>query len=219
MRPFFLTFSLLCILFLAACGSEEELTPPVFSSISASGSLNSTTILTAPSQDDTVTIRGNIDDFSASLVANTTVTGEVPLDVDSSDGNWIFEFLPQEGANTISFTVSDERGNINQMFLTLMHDTTAPTVIAVTQVLNPPQLVVTFSESLLEASVLAESFSIDGVDFIGVPVQSAANTVTLPLTTALSSGGHTLACGGIKDVATPDGNSILETYSFEFTID
>ena len=123
--------SLLCLLALTACGTEEELIPPAFSNIKVNDAAVTTI---APVKDPSVTITGTIDDFSATLVANSTVTGEVPVDVNSSDGSWSFTFAPlTSGANIVSFTASDKRGNLNQMILTVNHDPTPPSVTAVVQ--------------------------------------------------------------------------------------
>jgi hypothetical protein len=225
MRSLYLFLSLLCIFALVACGSEEELIPPVFSNITASGSLGSTTILTTPSQDPGVTISGNIDDFAATIVANSTASGEVAVAVDSSDGSWSFLFSPLEDVNIVSFTASDQRGNLNQMFLTVFHDTTAPLVAVVTQSVDPsPQLVVTFNEALLESSLATAPFSVvnaDNTPLIG-PLTGALttfNTVTLTLDgAALPPGNYRLNCPEVRDIATPDGNSIAADYFFDFTI-
>jgi hypothetical protein len=223
MRHFYLFFALLCILALAACGSEEELTPPAFGNIAASGSLDSTTILTAPSRDPDVTISGNIDDFAATIVADSTASGKVPVVV-ASDGSWSFTFAPQEGANLVSLTASDVRGNINQMIVTVTHDTTPPVVAAVTQSVDPSlQLVVTFNEILLDASLETASFSV--VDAENTPQAgpltgsfTTQSTVSLALEGALPTGSYRLLCPGVRDIATPDGNSITTDYFFDFTI-
>ena len=215
MRPFYLFLSLFCLLALVACGTEEELTQPTFSNITASGSLDSPTILTAPSQDLDVTISGNIDDLAATIVANSTVTGEVSVPVSSIDGSWsIPPFDPLEGANIVSVTATDKRGNINQLVLTVFHDTTAPLVTAVVQSVDPsPQIVVTFNEALLEASLATALFAVDG----GTPIAAAPydslkpKTVTLPLSEALITGDHILTYDGVTDIATPTGNSTDNT--------
>ncbi len=218
MRSFCLFLSLLCILALVACGSEEELNPPIFSNIMVNGAVVSST----PYTDSSVTITGNIDDYSATIVANSTASGEVAVAVDSSDGSWSFDFTAlTEGANIISFTVSDVRGNLNQMLLTVLHDTTAPLVTAVTQSVDPsPQLIVTFNEALLESSLATALFAVDGAPLSGGSLDTllTQRTVTLPLDVALS-GEHLFTCTGVRDIATPDGNSVTAGYSFSFTID
>lgn len=224
MRPFYLFISLICILALLACGSEDELTPPVFSNIAGSGSLGSTEVLTKPSQDLDMTLSGNIDDFASIIIANSTVTGEKTVPVNGSDGSWNFTFTPAEGANTVSFTASDQRGNINLLYLTVTHDTTAPVVVpnGVTQgtdLLNP-QLIVTFNEALLESSVTADHFVVDDTPVTGAILDTVLTNriVTLPLSVALSAGEHRLTCPGVTDLATPDGNSVTAEYSFTFPI-
>lgn len=221
MRPFCLFISLLCLLALTACGTEDELIPPAFISTTASGSLGSPAILTTPSQDPGVTITGIIDDFAATLVASSTVTGEVPVVVNSSDGSWSFSLAPQEGANIISFTASDKRGNLNQMILTVNHDTTAPLVTAVTQSVDPsPQLIVTFDDALLASSLATALFAVGDTPITAVIFDPLTpNTVTLSLATALPAGLHQLTCSGVSDLATPDGNIIAVGYSFDFTIE
>jgi hypothetical protein len=219
MRSFILLLSLLALLALTACGTEKELIPPSFTEVTASGSLGSVTVLTTPSQDSTVTIKGNIDDVAATIVANSTVTGEVSVDV-NSDGSWSFPFDPQEGANIVSFTASDARGNINQMILTVVHDTTAPLVTAVTQSIDPPpQLIVTFDEALLASSLATALFAVDNTPITAASFDPLTpNTVTLPLPVVLPAGPHTLTCSGVTDLSTLDGNSIAVGYSFDFTI-
>lgn len=220
MRSLNLLLSFLCIFALVACGSEEELIPPAFSNITASGSLGSTTILTASFRDPSVTISGNIDDFTATIVANSTASGEVTVDVDSSNGSWSFLFSPQEGVNIVSLTASDKRGNLNQMVLTVLHDTTPPSVISVTQSVDPtPQLIVTFNEALLESSLATALFAVDGTPLSGASLDTllTQRIVTLPLAVALS-GEHLFTCTGVRDIATPDGNSVTDDYSFSFTI-
>jgi hypothetical protein len=220
MRHFYLIFALLCILVLAACGSEEELTPPAFINITASGTLVSPTILTAPSQDPGVTISGNIDDLAATIVADSTVSGKVPVIVES-DGRWSFTFAPQEGANLVSLTATDARGNINQMILTVTHDTTPPVITTVTQSVDPsPQLLVTFNETLLESSLATTIFAVDATQ---LPVGTldtllTKKTVTLALDGALAPGTYRLTCPGVTDIATPNGNSVTADYFFDFTI-
>ncbi len=223
MRQFYLLFSLLCILALAACGTEEELTPPAFSNMTGSGSLGSITILTAPFRDLNVSISGNVDDLAATIVANSTVTGEVPVAVDSSDGSWSFPFAPQEGANIISFIASDKRGNLNQMILTVLHDTIAPLVIAVLPSVDSLQLNIIFNEALLDTSLTTALFSV--VDADGTTVVASRNatvvtpsTVNLLMDVALLPGSYRLLCPEVKDIATPDGNSVAADYSFPFTI-
>lgn len=223
MRPFYLLLSLFWILALTACGSEEEITPPVFSNIAASGSLGSITPLTAPSQDPVITITGNIDDVAATIVANT-VSGETSVTV-QNDGTWEFDLTPKEGTNIVTFTASDQRGNINQLVLTVHHDTTAPLVKTAKQIVDPsPQLVVTFNEALLEASLDTALFSIVNAADDTVIVDSLIATFTTPKTgtlllgVTLLPGTYKLTCPGVKDIATPDGNSIAVGYSFNFTI-
>jgi hypothetical protein len=221
MRPFYLFISLLCLLALTACGTEEELTPPVFRDIRVNDAADTSLSFKDPS----VTITGIIDDFSATLVANSTVTGEVSVDVNSSDGTWIFTFAPlTTGANVVSFIASDKRGNLNQMILTVNHDPTPPTVTAVVQsVADPenPQLIVTFDEALLESSLTTALFAVDGTPLSGGTLDTllTQRTVTLSLDTALPAGPHQLTCSGVSDLAIPDGNSIAVGYSFDFTIE
>lgn len=217
MRPFYLFISLLCLLALTACGTEEELIPPTFRDIR----VNDAAVTTTPFKEPSVTIRGTLDDFAATLVANSTVSGEVPVIV--SDGNWSFVFAPlTAGANIISFTASDKRGNLNQMILTVNHDPTPPNVTAVVQSVDPsPQLIVTFDEALLESSLATALFAVDETPLSGGTLDTllTQRTVTLPLVTALPAGPHKLTCSGVSDLATPDGNSIAVGYSFDFTIE
>lgn len=214
MRQFYLLFSLLCILALAACGTEEDLTPPAFSNVMVNGD----TVMSIPFKDPNVTITGNIDDFSATIVANSTVTGEVPVVVNSSDGSWSFPFAPQEGANLISFIASDKRGNLNQMILTLVHDPTPPLVTAVSQSTDPSlQLVVTFDETLADLQPTAV-FAVDGNSVSGATLDTVLThrIFTLPLSAVLTPGSHQLTCDGIVDLA---GNSVAVGYFFDFTIE
>jgi hypothetical protein len=221
MRQFYLFFSLLCILALAACGTEEELTPPAFSNVMVNGA----TVMSIPFKDPNVTITGNIDDFSATIVANSTVTGEVPVVV-NNDGSWSFQFTANEGVNIVSLTASDVRGNINQLVLTVLHDTTAPLVTAVVQSVDPldpnvSQLVVTFNEALLEASLATALFAVDGSAITAAPFDPLTpQTVILPLGAALTTGDYILTYDGVTDIATPTGNSTdsTPTYAFPFTI-
>lgn len=122
MRHFCLFLSLLCVLTLTACGTEDEIIPPVFSNIK----VNDADVSSLPYTVSSVTIKGNIDDFSATIVANSTVTGEVPVAVDSNDGSWVFPVTLQAGANAISFIASDKRGNINQLNLNLVYEPSIP---------------------------------------------------------------------------------------------
>ncbi|MBE0503421.1 MAG: hypothetical protein IBX46_04745 [Desulfuromonadales bacterium] len=119
MRLFCLFLSLLCLLALTACGTEDETIPPVFSNIQ----INGADVSSIPYTDSSVTITGNIDDFSATIVANSAATGERSVGVDSSNGSWSFEFAPLvAGLNSVSFTASDKRGNFNQLVLNLIYD-------------------------------------------------------------------------------------------------
>jgi hypothetical protein len=223
MRLFCLLLSLFCVLALSACGTEEETIPPTFSNIMVNGAV----VASVPYKDPSVTITGNIDDFVATLVANSTATGERAVDVDSSDGSWSFEFAPlTAGLNSVSFTASDKNGNLNQMVLTILHDPTPPSVITVTQsVADPdnPQLIVTFNEALLESSLTTAPFSVVNVEnnlTIG-PLTGALttlNTVTLSLIGALEPGTYRLICPDVKDIAITGGNSVATDYYFEFTI-
>jgi hypothetical protein len=223
MRPFCLFLSLLCLLALTACGTEEETISPVFSNIQ----INGADVASVPYKESSVTITGNIDDISATIVANSAATGEHSVGVDSSNGSWSFEFAPLvEGLNSVSFTASDKRGNLNQMVLTILHDPTPPSVIAVAQsVADPekPQLIVIFNEALLEISLTTALFNVVNVDnaplsgpFTGV--LTTLNTVTLTLNGALAPGTYRLSCPGVRDIAIPDGNSVAADYFFEFTI-
>ena len=224
MRSFYLLISLILIVGLTACSEEEVMIPPTFSTIVAIGTSGSTTILTAPSQDLSVTISGNINDFAATITASSTGIGEVSLPVNSSDGSWSLTFAPVEGANSVSFAASDQRGNINQLILTVLHDTTAPLVTAVTQSLADPvapKLVVTFNEALLASSVTTDPFAVNGAPHLGAILDAVPTnlTVTLPLSAALPAGIYRLTCSGITDLATPAGNSVLIDYFFDFTIE
>jgi predicted small lipoprotein YifL len=118
MRLFSLFLSLLCVLTLTACGTEEEITPPAFSNIK----VNDADISSIPYTASNVIITGNIDDFTATIVANSTATGEVSVAVDSSDGSWSFPFTLQAGVNVVSFIASDQRGNLNQLILNLIYE-------------------------------------------------------------------------------------------------
>lgn len=213
MRPLILLLSLLGLLALTACGTEEELIPPNIK-------VDATTSLLV--KDPSATITGTIDDLSATLVANSTVTGEVPVPV--NNGSWSFVFAPlTTGANIITFTASDQRGNLNQMILTVNHDPTPPIVTAVVQsVADPvnPQLIVTFDEALLESSLTTALFAVDTTPLTGATLDTllTQKTVTLPLSVALPAGPHQLTCSGIRDLATPDGNPVAVGYSFDFTI-
>lgn len=215
MRPFYLFLSLFCILALVACGTEEELSPP---NIKVDGATTSILV-----KDPSVTITGTIDDLAATLVANSTATGERSVDVNRNDGSWSFTFAPLTiGANIVSFTATDKRGNLNQMILNVNYDPTPPNVTAVVQsVTDPekPQLIVTFDEALLESSLTTTFFSVvNTVDesvvedsLTGILVDS---TVTLTLPAALPAGSYRLICPAITDLA---GNG-LATNSFDFTI-
>ena len=121
MRLFCLFLSLLCVLTLTACGTEEEVTPPVFSNIK----VNEADVSSLPYTVSSVTIKGNMDDFSATMVAST-VTGEVPVVVESSDGSWNFPLTLQAGANVITFIASDKNGNLNQLILNLFYAPPSP---------------------------------------------------------------------------------------------
>jgi hypothetical protein len=221
MRPLHLFLSLLCILALAACGTEEEITPPVFSNIMINGAV----VASVPYKESSVTITGNIDDVAATIVANSAATGERSVGVDSSDGSWSFEFAPLvAGLNIVSFTASDKRGNLNQMILTILHDATPPNVTAVVQSVADPEnplLIVTFDEALLESSLTTALFSVVNTVDESVVADSltgtlAVSTVTLTLPlTALPEGSYRLICPAITDLA---GNG-LATNSFDFTIE
>jgi hypothetical protein len=110
------------------------------------------------------------------------------------------------------------------MIVTVTHDTTPPVVAAVTQSVDPSlQLVVTFNEILLDASLETASFSV--VDAENTPQAgpltgsfTTQSTVTLALEGALPAGSYRLLCPGVRDIATPDGNSITTDYFFDFTI-
>jgi len=213
MRPSVLLLSLLCILALTACGREEELTPPAFSNIR----VNDAAVTTTPFKDPNVTITGSIDDLAATMVANSTTTGEVPVAVSGSDGSWSFPLALNAGANIVSFTASDVRGNINQMILTV-HYEPIPRVVSVTQNVDlSPQLIVTFDEALLESSLATAPFAVDSILISGATLDTllTQKTVTLPLAAALTPGAHQLTCPGVTDLA---GNSIAADYTFTFTI-
>lgn len=122
MRLFCLLLSLFCVLALSACGTEEETIPPTFSNIK----VNDADISLIPYTVSSVTITGNIDDFAATIVANSTVTGEESVDVNSSDGSWSFFIVLQEGANVITFIASDKNGNLNQLILNLSYEPSIP---------------------------------------------------------------------------------------------
>ncbi|PKN13779.1 MAG: hypothetical protein CVU69_00995 [Deltaproteobacteria bacterium HGW-Deltaproteobacteria-4] len=189
--------------------------------------VNGAVVSSTPYINSSVIITGNIDDFAATIIANSTASGEDAVAVDSSDGSWSFEFAPLvAGLNIVSFTASDKRGNLNQMLLTIVHDPTPPSVIAVTQSVSDsqnPQLVVTFGEALLESSLVTAPFSVVNVDNtseIG-PLTGALttlNSVTLTLVEALVPGSYRLSCPGVRDIAIPDGNSVAADYFFDFTI-
>jgi len=118
MRSFCLFLSLLCLLALTACGTEDETIPPTFSNIQVNGA----DVSSIPYTDSSVTITGNIDDFSATIVANS----KNPVVVDSSDGSWSFPLTLQLGPNVISFIASDKRGNFNQLVLNLIYEPSTP---------------------------------------------------------------------------------------------
>lgn len=220
MRPLILFLSLLGLLALTACGTEEELIPPTFLTTLVNGAV----VTTTPFKEPSVTITGTLDDVSATLVANSTTSGEVPVAVSSSDGSWSFVFAPlTAGANIITFTASDQRGNLNQLILSVNHDPTPPIVTAVVQsVADPvnPQLIVTFDEALLESSLTTALFAVDATPLSGATLDTllTKKTVTLPLPVALTAGSHRLTCNGIRDLATPDGNPVAVGYFFDFTI-
>ena len=212
MRPFYLFLSLLCVLVLTGCGSEEEITSPVFSNIEVNGVAVSSTHFNVPN----VTITGNIDDFAATIVANSTATGEKSVTV-QSDGTWSFPLPLKEGVNVVTFTASDQRGNINQLVLTLRYDPTAPLITAVTQSVDPSlQLIVTFNEALLASSLDTALFAVDGTPLTAVPFDpSTPKIVTLTLGEALLPGIHTLTSNGVTDLA---GNSVAPDYPFEIPV-
>ena len=221
MRPFYLLISLLCLFAFTACGTEEELIPPVFLTTEVNGA----EVTTTPFKDPSVIITVTLDDVNATLVANSTATGEVPVIV-SDDGIWRFTFAPlTAGANIISFTASDKRGNLNQMILTVNHDPTPPNVTAVVPSADPqnptvPQLIVTFDETLLDTSLPTASFRVDNADGAIVAnslttTPTTSNTVTLTLDAVLSMPGtYRLVYSGVADLA---GN--VATNFFDFTIE
>lgn len=122
MRLACLLLSLLCVLTLTACGTEEETIPPTFSDIKVNGA----DVSSLPYTNSSVTIKGTIDDFAATIVANSTVTGEESVVVDSSDGSWSFFIVLQEGANIITFIASDKNGNLNQLVMNLSYEPSIP---------------------------------------------------------------------------------------------
>lgn len=118
MRSFCLFLALFFVLVLSGCGSEDDTSPPSFRDIRINGSTDFSTTFSVSS----VTITGTIDDFGAKIVANSSATGERGVDVNSADGNWIFVFEPlSAGSNIITLTATDDRGNINQMILTVLY--------------------------------------------------------------------------------------------------
>lgn len=225
MRQYYLFILLLLLAVLTACGSEELMTPPVFSNVTVRDSLDLTKILTSPFQNSQVTITGTIDDVTAEIVASSTVSGELTI----IDGSWAYAFAPAEGANLVTFTASDQEGNINQLFLTVTRDTTPPSMSAVAQGTNlltlAPQLIVIFSEEVLISSLKADGFVVlkDGVPLLTLSADPLTTTttsmVTLPLSTALSAGTYQISCVGITDLSTPTGNSVATDYLKEFTIE
>lgn len=215
MRPFILLLSLLALLALTACGTEEELIPPAF----LTTLVNNAPVTTTPFKESSVPISGTLDDVSAKLVAKSTVTGEVPVDV--NNGSWTFTFAPlTAGANIITFTASDQRGNLNQMILTVVHDPTPPSISSVTQSVDPQNsanflLNVTFDE-VLDTLSPAATFSVVDKDgaLIGGPFTvtlTTPSTVILPLATKLPPGDYRLICPEVRDLA---GNSIVVDYLF-----
>jgi hypothetical protein len=217
MRPFYLFISLLCLLVLTACGSEDELIPPVFLSTEVNGATDTS----LPVKESSVTITGTLDDVSATLVANSTLTGEVPVAVNGSDGSWIFTFAPlTAGANIVSFIASDQRGNLNQLILTVNHDPTPPSVSSVTLSMDPQNfdillLNVTFSEVLATLSPAAIFSVVDKADvLIAGPFTvtlTTPSTVILPLAAETPPGTYRLICPEVTDLA---GNSVAVDYLF-----
>jgi hypothetical protein len=219
MRPFILFLSLLALLALTACGTEEELIPPTF----LTTLVNDAAVTTTPFKDPSVIITVTLDDVNATLVANSTATGEVPVKV-SDDGIWRFTFAPlTTGANIITFTASDKRGNLNQMILTVNHDPTPPSVTAVVQSVADPgnlQLIVAFDEALLESSLTTALFAVGQTPLSGATLDTllTQKVVTLPLAEPFPPGTYLFTSTGVADLALPDGNSVAADYTFSFTI-
>lgn len=216
MRPFILFLSLLTLLALTACGTEDELIPPVFLTTEVNGAK----VTTTPFKESSVIITGTLDDLNATLVANSTVTGEVPVAVDSGAGSWRFPLPLSVGANIVSFIASDKRGNLNQLILTVNHDPTPPTVSATspaagTTVTTPVTAVtVTFSEALAGEPTLA-NFSIFTTPISSVTYDAATQTATLALAGPLANGEQTVNFVG--PITDPAGNPLAQT-SFTFTV-
>ena len=127
MRFFPLFAVLLFVSLLSACGSEEEIIPPTYSDIRVNTELATAERLLIPYTESEVTISGMIDDLSAKIVA-TTAAGDVDVPVvpiDNSKGSWTFLFpLLEESANSVTFAATDQRGNVNRLYLTVLRDTT-----------------------------------------------------------------------------------------------
>lgn len=217
MRPVHFLILLILILSLSACGSEEALTPPLFSNITAFGPA------TLTGRGQSITVTGKISDPAADIVIKSTVQGELTR---SSDGNWQYIFSPQEGTNTVICTATDQHGNVNQMSFTVLYAPHAPVVTAVTQSLNPsPQLLVTFNNDLTSADLSTAIFTVvkDGLPplTIAKPFSLsplAPKSVTLTLSTALLPGSYQLTYSGVADPLSTLNNIIPVNYAFDFTI-
>lgn len=206
------------LLLLTACGSEDELIPPVFGNITVNGSAELSTSFRA----STLTMTGTVDDVRATLVAKTVENVEVSIPVNSTDGRWSLTFSPQEGVNLVTLTASDKRGNVNQMLLNVLHDSLPPLVTSVTQDLTEPaspRLIVLFNEPIHEESLTNALFAVNQEPLSPGTVDSLTQKiVTIPLRSALAPGDYQLNCVGVTDLADTGGNSLLAGDTFSFSI-
>lgn len=213
MRLYHLLISLILFVLLAACGTEDLSTPPIFSNVVANG------VTTAGARTQSITISGKIDDVEAELVADSSATEPQSVSI-NNDGTWEFTFAPNDGDNQVILTATDLDQNINQMVLTVVYNPLGPVVAAVTQNTDPaPRIMVTFNGPVFESSLATAVFALDGVRLDDATMDSEVSSliVTIPLSASLSAGAHQLTCGGINDISTTS-NPVPVNYSYNFVI-
>lgn len=224
MRSLPVICALFALLALCACGSEESLTPPVITVVSAVGSLGTTEALTSPSQDPSIVVTGTIDNAASTIKVTVSPDAATIENVVQSGTDWSFTLIPTEGTNVVSVVASDTHGNLNRMYLPLVHDETAPKIVSLVRSNdNAAQLRLVFNEKLDTASAEnVAAYSIAGAEITAAALDSGEGgtfrIVTLTLSEALAAGSYSVTAAGILDLSLPNGNATDPGYTFDFTL-
>lgn len=111
------------LLSLSACGGNQDITPPTITLSTKIGAA-----INDPHTNSPLTVKGTVDDPNATVEISANPSSILSNVVAGS--NWSFDLKNlQEGSNLITITATDQKGNMNTAYISVILDTVPPPLL------------------------------------------------------------------------------------------